>query len=195
MPDDRLEQDPRPQPPERPGPEECCNSGCDPCVHVLYEEALDRYRGELAAWEGRRALAPRPGREEMRVEDDGADALIEAAAKARERAYAPYSNYRVGAAVRCADGRVFTGCNVENASYGLSMCAERVAIFEAVAQGARDIADVVVVTDAATPAAPCGACRQVIAEFAQDARIVLANTAGERVVKGLAELLPDAFRL
>jgi cytidine deaminase len=123
------------------------------------------------------------------------DALVEAAIRVQDRAYAPYSKFRVGAAVRVADGRVFEGCNVENASYGLSICAERVAIASAVAGGARDIVALAVCTDAHEPAPPCGACRQVIAEFAGDAPIVLANPRGARVVTSLAELLPRAFRL
>ncbi len=122
-------------------------------------------------------------------------ALIEAATKARERAYAPYSKFRVGAAVRAPDGRVFAGCNVENASYGLSICAERVAIFNAIVQGVREIAAIAVFTDAPEPAPPCGACRQVIAEFARDAPIALANRDGTCVVTSLAELLPKPFRL
>jgi cytidine deaminase len=126
---------------------------------------------------------------------DAIDALVEAAAGARERAYAPYSRFRVGAAVRASDGRVFTGCNVENASYGLSVCAERVAVFDAIAHGAREIDSIAVCTDAAQPAPPCGACRQVIAEFARDATIVLANAAGTRVATRLSELLPNPFRL
>jgi len=121
--------------------------------------------------------------------------LVEAATRARERAYAPYSNFRVGAAVRAPDGRVFAGCNVENASYGLSVCAERVAIFNAIAQGAREIDAIAVCTDAPAPATPCGACRQVIAEFAHNAPIALANTGGVLVVTSLAELLPQPFRL
>ncbi len=101
----------------------------------------------------------------------------------------------MGAAVRTADGRIFSGCNVENASYGLTMCAERVAIFKAVSEGARDILALAVATDAATPAAPCGACRQVLAEFARDAEVVLGNPKGDVQVTRLAALLPLAFRL
>ena len=123
------------------------------------------------------------------------DPLVTAARDARQRAYAPYSSFLVGAAVRAADGRVFAGCNVENASYGLSMCAERVAIFNAVAEGARDIVDVVVVTHADPPASPCGACRQVLAEFAPRARVVLANVGGGRVETTVDALLPGAFTL
>ena len=126
---------------------------------------------------------------------DSMDALIDAATAAREHAYAPYSNFRVGAAVRARDGRVFGGCNVENASYGLSVCAERVAIFEAIAHGARDIVAMAVCTDAAEPAPPCGACRQVIAEFAADAPIVLANTAGVRTMTDIGSLFPNPFTL
>jgi cytidine deaminase len=123
------------------------------------------------------------------------DDLVTAAATARARAYAPYSSFLVGAAVLAADGRVFAGCNVENASYGLSMCAERVAIFNAVAQGARDIVAVAVVTHADPPASPCGACRQVMAEFAPRARVVLANVGGGRVETSVDALLPVAFGL
>jgi cytidine deaminase len=131
----------------------------------------------------------------LRPSWESLDALVDAAARAREHAYAPYSGFRVGAAVLTNDGRVFAGCNVENASYGLCVCAERVAIFGAIAHGARAIAAVAVVTDAAQPAPPCGACRQVIAEFASDATIVLANGAGARTTTSLGALFPDPFRL
>ncbi len=122
--------------------------------------------------------------------------LIERARQARERAYAPYSNYAVGAAIRTADGRIFTGCNVENASYGLSICAERAAVFHAVADGAREIVALAVVTmDGGTP---CGACRQVLMEFAPNPQAVpvLIATPEHPVARfTLAELLPHAFRL
>jgi cytidine deaminase len=122
------------------------------------------------------------------------DALVAAAAAARARAYAPYSRYPVGAAVRTDDGRVYTGANVENASYGLSLCAERNAVMAAVLDGARALSAVAVVTASAPPAAPCGMCRQTLAEFARDMPIALANDRGERVDTTLAELLPRAFR-
>ena len=123
------------------------------------------------------------------------DALVDAAAAVRRNAYAPYSNFRVGAAVRASDGRVFAGCNVENASYGLSICAERAAIFNAIAHGARDIVAIAVMTDASPPASPCGACRQVMAEFAPDAPVVLAGTDGACIETSVGALLPAAFRL
>ncbi len=123
------------------------------------------------------------------------DALVDAAAAVRRNAYAPYSNFRVGAAVRASDGRVFAGCNVENASYGLSICAERAAIFNAIAHGARDIVAIAVVTDASPPASPCGACRQVMSEFAPDAPVVLAGVDGARIETSVGALLPTAFRL
>lgn len=121
-----------------------------------------------------------------------ADRLIALASRARERAYAPYSGFRVGAAVLAEDGRVFTGCNVENASYGLSVCAERNAIAAAVAGAAGEIRALAVVTGVSPPASPCGACRQVILEFGS-IPVILANPSGERLVIPADELLPAAF--
>lgn len=123
----------------------------------------------------------------------GLDDLARAAAAARDRAYAPYSRFRVGAAARTTDGAIFVGCNVENASYGLTICAERVAVFAAVAAGRRAITDVAVVTDASPPSAPCGACRQVLREFGAHARVVAINGDGERWEATMDELLPRSF--
>ena len=128
----------------------------------------------------------------MKTGDD--DELVRAALDARARAYAPYSGYAVGAALRARDGRVFTGANVENASYGLSVCAERSAVVQAVAAGARELDALAVATTSSPPAAPCGMCRQTLAEFARDLPIALANDRGEVVHVTLAELLPRAFR-
>ena len=119
-----------------------------------------------------------------------ANALIDEAWAARNMAYAPYSDFAVGAAVMAADGRIFRGCNVENLSYGLTICAERVALGAAVAAGARDLVAVAVVAETAVPISPCGACRQVLAEFAVP-RVILANRA-ERIEFALTELLPRA---
>ncbi len=116
------------------------------------------------------------------------DHLINKAWTARDRAYAPYSNFHVGAALLADDGRVFSGCNVENLSYGLTNCAERVAIGAAVAAGARKFLAVAVVADTAVPISPCGACRQVLAEFGVP-RVMLANRT-ERLEFTLEELLP-----
>jgi cytidine deaminase len=113
--------------------------------------------------------------------------------RVRDHAYAPASHFRVGAAVLAADGRTFAGCNVENASYGLTICAERAAVFAAIAAGATAIDAVVVVTDMPVPARPCGACRQVLAEFGGDMTVVLANLAGARERTTLAALLPEPF--
>ena len=120
--------------------------------------------------------------------------LIAHAKKARERAYAPYSGFSVGAAALAADGRVFSGCNIENASYGLTNCAERTAIFKAVSEGVREIAALAVVADGTLPCSPCGACRQVIAEFSIG-RIILANLSGAKKIVTPEELLPFAFSL
>jgi cytidine deaminase len=118
------------------------------------------------------------------------EAMIAAAWEARSRAYAPYSNFQVGAALWAEDGRIFTGCNVENLSYGLTVCAERVAVGTAVAAGVRRFLGVAVVADTAVPISPCGACRQVLAEFGV-AEVVLVNRE-TRLEFRLEELLPRA---
>jgi cytidine deaminase len=120
------------------------------------------------------------------------DTLVDAARAVQQRAYAPYSRFRVGCALEADDGRVFVGCNVENASYGLTICAERAAVCAAVAAGARRFVRAVVVTDADPPAAPCGACRQVLSEFGRDLTVDGVGPSG-RVHWTIAELLPAAF--
>jgi cytidine deaminase len=119
------------------------------------------------------------------------DYLLGLASKAREAAYVPYSHFAVGAALRSTDGTVYTGCNVENASYGLTICAERNAVAHAVAEGARRFDAVAVVTE--NGVSPCGACRQVLAEFGPDMTVVVADKDGNRQVYSIRELLPDAF--
>src|ERR671921_2959477 len=120
------------------------------------------------------------------------DSLISAARSVQARAYAPYSQFRVGAALESSDGTVFLGCNVENASYGLTICAERSAVFAAVSAGAHRFRRAVVVTDVDPPAAPCGACRQVLAEFGLD--LPIDGVGLKRTVSWkLSELLPAAF--
>lgn len=117
--------------------------------------------------------------------------LVEAARVAREMAYAPYSRFSVGAAVRTASGTVYTGGNIENGVFGLTVCAERVAIWKAISAGDRDLRALAVVTD--TGATPCGSCRQVMAEFAEELPVVIADTDGRAWRTSLAELLPHAF--
>jgi len=122
----------------------------------------------------------------MRVEK-----LIEEAKRARDRAYAPYSSFRVGAALLDSEDRVFFGCNVENISFGLTMCAERVAIGAGVAAGSTAFKMIAVVSDSAQPVVPCGACRQVLAEFAPDLRVLSATLAGQTMEWSMARLLPS----
>ena len=117
--------------------------------------------------------------------------LITKATKAREKAHAPYSDFAVGAALLAKSGRVYTGCNVENASYGLSICAERTAVFKAVSEGERDFEAIAVVT--VNGVTPCGACRQVLMEFGEDIQVIVADEGGEYRVVTLHELLPEAF--
>ena len=121
------------------------------------------------------------------------EALLTAAKQARENAHAPYSNFRVGAAVRASSGRIFGGSNIENASYGLTLCAERVAIFKAISEGERNFEAVAVVTDADVLTPPCGACRQIIWEFCGDVPVLLANLQSKRESLKMSDLFPKPF--
>jgi cytidine deaminase len=122
------------------------------------------------------------------------ETLIQAAMAGREKAYAPYSQFKVGAAIATKNGDIYSGCNIENASYGLCNCAERTAIFKAVSEGQTDFAMLAVVGDTDGPISPCGACRQVIAEFCQpDMPVILTNLKGDRKEITVKELLPFAF--
>lgn len=119
--------------------------------------------------------------------------LIEAAWQGRERAYAPYSRFKVGAAVLCGSGGIYQGCNIENVSFGLTNCAERTAIFGAIANGEQEFLAMVVCADTLELIAPCGACRQVLLEFAPKMGILLINKLGDQAITSVAELLPMAF--
>ena len=123
------------------------------------------------------------------------DALVAAATAAREKAAAPYSHFHVGAALLAEDGRVFGGCNVESASYGLTICAERTAVVKAISEGARKFRAVAVVTGADEPTSPCGACRQVLWDQCRDIAVVMATTGGKLEETTLATLIPRAFEL
>ena len=119
--------------------------------------------------------------------------LIEAALAARENAWAPFSGFRVGAALEDESGRIFTGCNVENATYGLSVCAERVAVFKAISEGARKFRRVAVAADTDTLTPPCGACRQILWEFCGDVEVTLVNPRGKTEVFQMRDLFPRPF--
>ncbi len=123
---------------------------------------------------------------------DVADELVAAARRARQQAYAPYSNFTVGAAVLCADGRIFGGCNVENASFGATVCAERVALFSAVAGGCREVEAIAIAGPGGEPLPPCGICRQVLVELAPGADVIMAGDECTRTTT-VAELMPEAF--
>ena len=123
----------------------------------------------------------------------GDEELVRVALLARQRAHAPYSNYRVGAAIRTKRNRVHSGANVENASYGLTVCAERTAAFAAVNAGDTAFDAIAIVIDDERLPTPCGACRQVLAEFSPDMRVILATAGGKRKVATLGDLFPDPF--
>jgi len=131
----------------------------------------------------------------MAASDEVLDRLIEAARRASERAYCPYSHFPVGAALLTEDGRIYAGCNVENASYGLTICAERNAVFQAVANSHGDtrIRCVVIYTPTGDPTAPCGACRQVIREFGPDAEVISVCDGSAVMRSSTRELLPESF--
>lgn len=119
--------------------------------------------------------------------------LVEKALKAKENAYAPYSNFKVGAALLSEDGQVFTGCNVENASYGLTNCAERTAVFKAVCGGQKKFRAIALASDSEKIITPCGACRQVLLEFGPHTKVIMANNKGEYKLSNVGALIPSAF--
>jgi cytidine deaminase len=121
------------------------------------------------------------------------DSLASAAIQARELAHAPFSHFRVGAALLDSAGRIHSGCNIENATYGLTLCAERVAVFKAISEGAREFTRIAIAADTETLTPPCGACRQILWEFCSDIEIVLVNLRGVSEIMRLKELFPRAF--
>ena len=122
-----------------------------------------------------------------------ADALVDSALAVRANAHAPFSKFRVGAALEDSSGRIHTGCNIENATFGLTMCAERVAIFKAVSEGAREFRRIAVAADADSLTPPCGSCRQLLWEFCGDIEVVLVNPRGKSEMLRMKELFPRAF--
>ena len=127
------------------------------------------------------------------MSEESLQQLLETAKTARLQSIAPFSNFLVGAAVKTADGKVYTGCNVESASYGLTVCAERVAIWKALSEGERNFIELAIVADTGSLTPPCGTCRQIIWEFAKSATIMLGNLRGETQIVSISELLPRAF--
>jgi len=119
--------------------------------------------------------------------------LLDAARAVRRNAFAPFSHFQVGAALETADGQIITGCNVENATYGLTVCAERVAVFKAISEGHRKFTRIAIVADTDEPTPPCGACRQILWEFAGDLEVILGNLTEEKARHQLEELLPHPF--
>jgi len=119
--------------------------------------------------------------------------LLKMAEEARLKAYVPYSKFKVGAALLTKEGKIYTGCNIENASFGLTICAERVAIFKAVSEGSTQFEALAVICDSGKPCFPCGACRQIISEFGNETSIIISNLEGKIKISNINELLPDAF--
>jgi cytidine deaminase len=139
-------------------------------------------------------VAPARHNRAMQAPAAGVRRQLEASARrAARRAYAPYSQFAVGAAILSGSGKIYAGCNVENASFGLCNCAERTALFTAIAAGEREVRAVAVYTPTPAPTSPCGACRQVLNEFGPDCLVICANLRGDRRVSTLTALLPDAF--
>lgn len=124
-----------------------------------------------------------------------ADTLRDAAFAAMENAYAPYSRFRVGAALRTSTGAIVSGCNVENAAYGEALCAERVAVAAAVAQGMKNFEEIAIASESDDPAPPCGSCRQTMSEFAPELRVISYARNGRQAIWRLSDLLPEAFAL
>ena len=127
------------------------------------------------------------------MSEESLQQLLETAKQARLQSIAPFSNFLVGAAVKTEAGKVYTGCNIESASYGLTVCAERVAIWKALSEGERDFSELAIVADTGTLTPPCGTCRQIIWEFAKNATIMLGNLRGQTQIVSIRELLPRAF--
>lgn len=127
------------------------------------------------------------------MNDPAVAKLVEAALTARHNAHAPYSHFLVGAALEDQEGRIHTGCNVENATYGLTLCAERVAVFKAISEGARRFTRIVIAADTPDPTPPCGACRQILWEFCGDIPVILVNPQGKQEVLSLRDLFPRPF--
>jgi cytidine deaminase len=121
------------------------------------------------------------------------DSLVQAASKARANAHAPFSGFKVGAALEAEDGRIYTGCNVENATYSLTICAERVAVFKALSEGARKFRRMAIVADTPSPTPPCGSCRQILWEFCGDVEVILANLEGKAESLRLSDVFPRPF--
>ena len=127
------------------------------------------------------------------MSEESLQSLVAAATEARSHSVAPFSRFMVGAAVRTEAGKIYTGCNVESASYGLTVCAERVAIWKALSEGERHFAELAVVADTESLTPPCGTCRQIIWEFCKNAIIILSNLHGETEIVSMTDLLPRAF--
>ncbi len=161
------------------------------CHLMGYDHITKEEQAAMRAMEEKALAMMNMGRNEItdRVSDE---TLLELARKAMERSYAPYSRFQVGACVLCADGRLFTGCNVENASFGLTNCAERTAIFKAVSEGATEFIAIAIAASGAAPW-PCGACRQVLNEFAPDIRVLVTWDDHLSACANLTELLPHGF--
>ncbi|MCM3878540.1 MAG: cytidine deaminase [Vicinamibacterales bacterium] len=156
-------------------------------------QAPDRRRYDVGRKEGDRRVGFDRRVGPRRGSDPAQPDLIEVARLARDRAHAAYSNFKVGAAIETADGRIFTGTNIENATYGLTMCAERIAIFKAVSEGYRAFRRIAVVADTDRPTTPCGACRQVLWEFGGNIEVILADLQKVRARHQLKDLLPHPF--